>query len=82
MAQVSPWLSAVQASHRRFAGLVARLDGPGLSAPTACTEWTNLRLVPAIVDRVTFNGHIIIETGSESFRLATTRAKRAGGKTT
>jgi len=37
------------------------------------------RLVAAIVDRVTFNAHII-ETGTESYRLATskttTRRKR------
>ncbi len=49
------------------------------------SEWgqvvTDPRLVAAIVDRVTFNGHII-ETGSESFRLATTRAKRTRGKST
>jgi hypothetical protein len=48
-------------------------------------EWgqvvTDPRLVAAIVDRVTFNGHII-ETGTESFRLATTRAKRTRGKAT
>ena len=47
------------------------------------SEWgqvvTDPRLVAAIVDRVTFNGHII-ETGSESFRLATTRAKRVRGE--
>jgi hypothetical protein len=40
---------------------------------------TDPRLVAAIVDRVTFNGHII-ETGSESFRLASARAKRTKGK--
>ena len=39
------------------------------------------RLVAAMVDRVTFNGHII-ETGTESYRLASTRAKRSGKKTT
>jgi hypothetical protein len=33
-----------------------------------------------MVDRVTFNGHII-ETGTESYRLASTRAKRGGKKT-
>jgi DNA replication protein DnaC len=38
------------------------------------------RLVAAMVDRVTFNGHII-ETGTESYRLASTRAKRGGNKT-
>ena len=33
------------------------------------------RLVAAIVDRLTFNAHII-ETGTESYRLKSTRAKR------
>jgi hypothetical protein len=33
------------------------------------------RLVAAIVDRVTFNAHII-ETGTESYRLKTTKAAR------
>jgi hypothetical protein len=48
------------------------------------SEWgkavTDPRLVAAMVDRVTFNGHII-ETGTESYRLASTRAKRGGKKT-
>ena len=43
------------------------------------SEWqrtfTDPRLCAAIVDRLTFNGHII-ETGSRSYRLTTTRAKR------
>jgi len=33
------------------------------------------RLVAAIVDRLTFNAHII-ETGTESFRLRSTKARR------
>ncbi len=33
------------------------------------------RLVAAIVDRLTFHAHII-ETGTESYRLRTTRATR------
>jgi len=33
------------------------------------------RLVAAIVDRLTFNGHII-ETGTESFRLRSTKPRR------
>jgi len=41
-------------------------------------EWGQVvpdpRLVGAIVDRVTFNAHII-ETGTESYRLRTTKAK-------
>jgi hypothetical protein len=37
------------------------------------------RLVAAIVDRLTFNAHII-ETGTESFRLRSTKAKRATTK--
>ena len=32
------------------------------------------RLVAAIVDRVTFNAHII-ETGTDSYRLRTTKAR-------
>jgi DNA replication protein DnaC len=35
------------------------------------------RLVVAIVDRVTFGAHVI-ETGSDSYRLRATRAKRSG----
>ena len=50
----------------------------------APVEWGTVfpdpRLVAAIVDRVTFNAHII-ETGTNSYRLRTsktaTRAKRA-----
>jgi len=47
------------------------------------SEWGQVipdpRLVAAIVDRVTFNAHII-ETGTESFRLRTTRTRfRRGG---
>jgi DNA replication protein DnaC len=43
------------------------------------SEWqrtfTDARLCKAIVDRLTFNAHII-ETGTESFRLLTTTSKR------
>jgi len=43
-------------------------------------EWGGVipdpRLVAAIVDRVTFNAHII-ETGTESFRLRSTQSRRA-----
>lgn len=43
------------------------------------SEWqrtfTDPRLCAAIVDRLTFNGHII-ETGTDSYRLATTRHSR------
>jgi DNA replication protein DnaC len=38
------------------------------------------RLVAAIVDRLTFNAHII-ETGTESYRLRTTKSSRARKKT-
>lgn len=41
-------------------------------------EWTKTftdpRLCAAIVERLTFGGHII-ETGTDSYRLATTRAR-------
>lgn len=43
------------------------------------TEWdqtfTDKRLCPAIVDRPTFEAHII-ETGTRSFRFASTTAER------
>lgn len=43
-------------------------------------EWNQTiidpRLCAAIVDRVTFNAHIV-ETGTESYRLAATKARRA-----
>lgn len=42
------------------------------------SEWGSIipepRLVAAIVDRLTFNAHII-ETGTESYRLRTTRTR-------
>src|ERR1700690_1149484 len=48
------------------------------------SEWgqvvTAPRPVAAIVDRVTFNGHII-ETGTESYRLRSTRARRTRSST-
>jgi hypothetical protein len=61
--------------------------GPQVTTPFAANEpvpmpgeWGGIvpdpRLVAAIVDRVTFNAHII-ETGNESYRLRTTKA-RAG----
>jgi DNA replication protein DnaC len=37
--------------------------------------FTDLKLCAAIVDRLTFGGNII-ETGSDSYRLAHTRARR------
>lgn len=43
------------------------------------SEWGQIladpRLVAAIVDRLTFNGHIL-ETGSDSYRLRSTRARK------
>jgi len=41
--------------------------------------FTDPRLCAAIVDRLTFGGNII-ETGTESYRLAHTRAKRAAAR--
>ena len=44
------------------------------------SEWGTVipdpRLVAAIVDRVTFKAHIL-ETGTDSYRLASTRAARS-----
>ena len=46
------------------------------------SEWkrtfTDPRLCAAIVDRLTYNAHII-ETGTQSFRLAQTRANAGNG---
>ena len=46
------------------------------------SEWkrtfTDPRLCAAIVDRLTYNAHII-ETGTQSFRLAQTRARAGNG---
>jgi DNA replication protein DnaC len=46
------------------------------------SEWGKVigdaRLVSAVIDRVTFNAHII-ETGTESYRLRLTRQRRTGG---
>jgi IstB-like ATP binding protein len=50
-----------------------------IASNAAFSEWvrtfTDPRLCAAIVDRLTFDAHII-ETGSESYRLKTTRQKR------
>lgn len=44
-------------------------------APDGWTKtFTDPRLCAAIVDRLTFNG-TIIETGTDSYRLASTRAR-------
>jgi hypothetical protein len=44
-------------------------------APDGWTKtFTDPRLCAAIVDRLTFNG-AIIETGTDSYRLASTRAR-------
>ena len=46
-------------------------------APVGWTKtFTDPRLCAAIVDRLTFGGNII-ETGSDSYRLASTRAAQA-----
>lgn len=57
----------------------------GLASNLPFSEWGTVfpdpRLVAAIVDRITFNAHIL-ETGTDSYRLrtskTTTRRKRAG----
>ena len=49
------------------------------------SEWgqtfTDPRLAAAVVDRMTFHAHII-ETGTDSYRLRTARAKKTTTKTT
>lgn len=45
------------------------------------TTFTDPRLAAAVVDRLTFNAHII-NTGTTSYRLRATRAKQKGAATT
>lgn len=53
----------------------AILEKEHVPAPDGWTKtFTDPRLCAAIVDRLTFNG-TIIETGTDSYRLATTRAR-------
>lgn len=56
-------------------------DAAGSNLPFS--EWGSIipdpRLVAAIVDRLTFHAHII-ETGTESYRLRTTRAAKTSGR--
>ena len=51
----------------------------GLASNLPFSEWgqiiTDARLVAAVIDRVTFNAHII-ETGTESYRHRTSRTRR------
>ena len=48
-------------------------------------EWTTVfpqpRLCKAVVDRLTFNAHIV-ETGTDSWRFRSTLERRKGGKKT
>ena len=52
-----------------------------MSANQSFEEWGTVfpdpRLVAAVVDRVTFNAHII-ETGTQSYRLAASHTRRSG----
>lgn len=50
-------------------------SGASDTQPAALVILTDERLCQAIVDRLTFEAHII-ETGTQSFRLAGTTAKR------
>ena len=55
-----------------------------IASNAAFSEWTSTftdpRLCAAIVDRLTFEAHII-QTGTDSYRLRTTQARRQAGKT-
>lgn len=53
----------------------AILEKEHVPAPDGWTKtFTDPRLCAAIVDRLTFGGNIM-ETGTDSYRLATTRAR-------
>lgn len=72
-------LSARQSKRRpgpAFAQVAAQtLRREQVPAPVGWTKtFTDPRLCAAIVDRLTFNG-TIIETGTDSYRLASTRAR-------
>jgi IstB-like ATP binding protein len=54
-----------------FGELAAQEPTTDFLAPTG-TVFPDPRLVAAIVDRVTFNAHIV-ETGTQSYRLATSK---------
>ena len=59
----------------------ARHQRPGESAFSEWTAtFTDPRLCAAIVDRLTFDAHII-QTGAGSYRLRTTAARRQAGST-
>lgn len=55
----------------------------GLASNLPFSEWgkviTEPRLVAAVIDRLTFNGHIL-ETGHDSYRLRQSRQRRTGGR--
>jgi hypothetical protein len=65
-------LSELQHTHPAALGRVGPLARPVGLLPFAAA--TDPRLCVAIVDRLTFNG-TIIETGTDSYRLASTRAR-------
>ena len=54
-----------------------------IASNAAFSEWTatftDPRLCAAIVDRLTYDAHII-QTGTDSYRLRTTQARRQAGK--
>lgn len=58
--------------HRRSATWLAIASNESFSGWTK--TFTDPRLCAAIVDRLAFGGNII-ETGTDSYRLATTRAR-------
>jgi DNA replication protein DnaC len=74
-------LSASTPTTSRSPGLTGETDSVSVAVASNLpfSEWGGVigdpRLVAAIVDRVTFNAHII-EAGTESYRLKTTKATR------
>jgi hypothetical protein len=72
---VTPERSAGHADGRKAQLTAGIREKKHMRAPHGWTKtFTDPRLCAAIVDRITFGGNII-ETGTDSFRLAQTRAK-------
>ena len=56
------------------------IDDPDRRFDDLFNTFTDPRLAAAVVDRLTFNAHII-QTGTNSYRLTSTRAKKGVANT-
>jgi DNA replication protein DnaC len=77
---ITSWISSYRNNPiRRARSARRRWHSVAIAANAPFSEWnhtfTEPRLCSAVVDRLTYNAHII-ETGSESYRLKTTTQRR------